>query len=72
MTSVLSKVLDTASQLNAVAGYHIVPPDAKQVPEKIKQGYRFLAYSADFLLLGNACRSDLAEIRRYTVTSKSS
>jgi len=70
MTLVLSKVLDTARRLKAVAGYHVVPPDTTQVVEKIKQGYHFLAYSADFLLLGNACRSDLAEIRKSIVIGK--
>ena len=63
MTSVLSKVLDTAKRLNAVAGYHEVPPDARQVLEKIKQGYRFLAYSIDFLFLGDSCRTGLKAIR---------
>ncbi|MFO7997098.1 MAG: aldolase/citrate lyase family protein [Dehalococcoidia bacterium] len=64
MTSVLSKVLDTAKRLNAIAGYHVVPPDTRQVVEKAKQGYRFLAYSTDFLFLGDSCRSGLDTIRR--------
>jgi len=63
MTSVLSKVLDTARRLKAVAGYHVVPPDTTQVLEKIKQGYRFLAYSTDFLFLGDSCRTGLKTIR---------
>jgi 2-keto-3-deoxy-L-rhamnonate aldolase RhmA len=63
MTSVLSKVLDTARRLEAVAGYHVVPPDARQVVEKVKQGYLFLAYSTDFLFLGDSCRSGLNTIR---------
>lgn len=64
MTSVLSKVLDTAKRLNAVAGYHVVPPDTGQVLAKMKQGYRLLAYSTDFLFLGDSCRSGLETIRR--------
>jgi len=63
MTSVLSKVLDTARRLKAVAGYHVVPPDTRQALEKIKQGYRFLAYSTDFLFLGDSCRRGLRTIR---------
>jgi 2-keto-3-deoxy-L-rhamnonate aldolase RhmA len=63
MTSVLSKILDTARRLNAVAGYHVVPPDTRQALEKIKQGYRFLAYSTDFLFLGDSCRTGLKTIR---------
>ena len=64
MTSVLSKVLDTAKRLNAVAGYHVIPPDASQVLGKIKQGYRFVAYSIDFLFLGDSCRDGLKAIRK--------
>ena len=64
MTSALNKILDTARRLEAVAGYHVVPPDARQVLEKIKQGYRFLAYSIDFLFLGDSCRNGLKTIRK--------
>ena len=63
MTSALSKVLDTAKRLNAVAGYHVIPPYAKQVLEKRKQGYLFLAFSIDFLFLGDSCRAGLKTIR---------
>ena len=64
MTSALSKILDTSRRLKAVAGYHVVPPDANQVLEKIKQGYLFLAYSIDFLFLGGSCRTGLQAIRK--------
>jgi len=64
MTSALNKILDTARRLEAVAGYHVVPPDARQVLEKIEQGYRFLAYSIDFLFLGDSCRNGLKTIRK--------
>ena len=63
MTAVLGKILDIAQRLKAVAGYHVVPPDAGQVVEQIKQGYRFLAYSTDFLFLGESCRGGLKAIR---------
>jgi len=64
MTSALSRVLDTAKRLNAVAGYHVVPPDVNQVLEKMKQGYLFLAFSIDFLFLGDSCRTGLQAIRK--------
>lgn len=63
MTSVLGEILDTARRLEAVAGYHVVPPDTTQVVERIRQGYRFLAYSTDFLFLGESCRGGLKAIR---------
>ena len=63
MTAALSMILDTARTLNAVGGYHVVPPDVEQALEKIRQGYRFVAFSIDFLFLGNSCRSGLTDIR---------
>ena len=64
MTSALSKILNTSKRLKAVAGYHVVPPDTNQVLEKMKQGYIFLAYSLDFLFLGDSCRTGLQYIRK--------
>ncbi len=49
----------------ALAGYHVVPPEPDRMGEKIRDGYRFLAYSVDFLLLGAACRNDMAAIRSF-------
>lgn len=64
MISVLSEILDTAGRLKVIAGYHVVPPDTNQVIEKVKQGYRFLAYSTDFLFLGDSCRTGIETIHR--------
>jgi 2-dehydro-3-deoxyglucarate aldolase len=64
MISALSRILDTSRRLEAVAGYHVVPPDTSQVLEKAKQGYLFLAYSIDFLFLGDSCRTGLQAIRQ--------
>ena len=63
MTAVLGRISDIARRLKAVAGYHVVPPDVEQAVEKVQQGYRFLAYSTDFLFLGESCRGGLKAIR---------
>ena len=44
-------------------GVHVVPPRIELLQEKIAAGYTFLAYSVDFLFLGEACRGDLARLR---------
>lgn len=59
----LKEVQNTARRVDAVAGYHVVPPEPAQVHEKVREGYRFLAYSLDILFLGNSCRSGLRAIR---------
>ena len=64
MLEVLSEIQDVARRLNKVSGYHVVPPKPDLVVEKIEQGYRFIAYSVDFLLLGETCRQGLKAIRQ--------
>jgi len=59
----LTSVTNTARRLGAVAGYHVVPDDPAMVVEKVGQGYRLLAFSVDFLFLGNSCRGGINIIR---------
>ena len=54
----------------ALAGYHVVPPEPEAMREKIRNGYRFLSYSVDFLLLGATCRKDMAAIRSFAEKSR--
>ena len=54
----------------ALAGYHVVPPEPEAMREKIRNGYRFLSYSVDFLLLGATCRKDMAAIRSFAKKSR--
>jgi len=59
----LKKVYDVSRKLGALMGTHVVMPDVSVAKGKIKEGYRFIAYSIDTLLLGQSCRSGLSEIR---------
>jgi 2-keto-3-deoxy-L-rhamnonate aldolase RhmA len=43
-------------------GFHVVRPDPSEVEERIRQGYRFIGYSLDTLLLAEACLRDLATL----------
>ena len=54
----------------ALAGYHVVPPEPEKMNEKIRDGYRFLSYSVDFLLLGATCRRDMTAIRSFAEKSQ--
>ena len=42
------------------AGFHVVQPDPMEVGKRIEQGYRFIGYSLDTLLLAGTCLRDLA------------
>jgi 2-dehydro-3-deoxyglucarate aldolase len=57
------KILQTAKEIDALMGIHVVVPDASVAKEKIKEGYRFIAYGIDTLFLGQSCRKGLREIR---------
>jgi len=46
-----------------LAGFHVVPPNTKMVDQRIGEGFRFVAYSTDFLLLGENCRKDVKTLR---------
>ena len=53
-----------ATESGAVRGYHSVPPRPQLVLDKIEEGYTFLAYSDDFLFLGEACRGGMDTIKQ--------
>ncbi len=59
----LKEIRRVSSTLNMSAGYHVVPPKPELVQEKIKEGYSFIAYSVDFLFIGENCRNGLKNIR---------
>jgi len=61
---VIKRLEKQARDMNFMAGYHIVLPEPDQVLEKAAQGYKFIAYSTDFLFLGEKCRRDLSKIRQ--------
>lgn len=59
----LEQVRRVGQKMNAVCGYHVVPPRPELVIQKIREGYTFIAYSDDFLFLGESCRDGLKTIR---------
>lgn len=63
MLQALNRIGEVVAQARTAAGYHVVEPCHELVVEKAKQGYRFIAYSLDTLLLGEACRQGLQRIR---------
>lgn len=59
----LETVLEVSKKMRALMGTHVVMPDVSAVKEKIKEGYRFIAYGIDTLFLGQSCRDGLKEIK---------
>ncbi len=51
---------------NVILGTHVVQPDVDEATQRIKEGYRLLAYSLDITVLSEVFGNDLDEIRSIT------
>ena len=49
--SALARVKEVTEKMNALSGFHVIPPEKETLQEKIKEGYKFIAYSLDILML---------------------
>lgn len=49
--SALARVKDVSKELNALSGFHVIPPETEVLREKVREGYKFIAYSLDSLML---------------------
>jgi 2-dehydro-3-deoxyglucarate aldolase len=61
----LETVKDAARRNKITSGFHVVPPSPEQFKEKIDEGYKFLAYSLDTLLLAETCNRDMESINKW-------
>lgn len=64
LVEALGEIRRVAAQTKAAAGFHVVPPQPELVRQKLAEGYSFIAYSVDFLFLGEMCRQGLHTIRQ--------
>jgi 2-keto-3-deoxy-L-rhamnonate aldolase RhmA len=60
----LEEVRKIAQKMKKPAGYHVVKPDPEGVDGKIREGYSFIAYSTDFLFLGETSKNHLEMIKQ--------
>jgi 2-dehydro-3-deoxyglucarate aldolase len=60
----LKKVIGASKRFKIPAGFHVIPPDVQAMIRKIDEGYRFVAFSLDTLILGEACQKAMAELRK--------
>jgi 2-dehydro-3-deoxyglucarate aldolase len=64
MRAALNKVQEASKRTDALAGYHVVPPEVAPFHQAVSEGYRFIAHSLDILLLGSACRNLIKTVRK--------
>jgi 2-keto-3-deoxy-L-rhamnonate aldolase RhmA len=60
----METVFNISRKIDTLMGTHVVMPDVSAVKERIKEGYRFIAYSIDTLFLGQSCRDGLSQIHK--------
>lgn len=59
----LQTIKRVAGQFNKASGFHVIPPDAQEVRERIKEGYTFVGFSLDSLFLGTKCRDEMQKLK---------
>jgi len=60
----IEQIMKVAKETKMTAGFHVIPPDAKEVERIINLGYRFVAISLDTLFLGTLCRNNINAISK--------
>jgi len=56
-------IIKTAAVKNGIrSGIHVVCPEIEELKKVISEGYEFIAYSTDALLLNQKCNNDLKKI----------
>lgn len=59
----LERINTVAAKYDALRGFHVVAPDMNLFQKKLAEGFNFLAYSLDSMILGTTCRSMLQDIK---------
>lgn len=64
VAAAIEKIKQTGSDFGKPGGLHIVEPDITQLENRIKEGFKFIAYSLDTRMLDTACRAGLRHVKR--------
>ena len=59
VVAALKIIREAGAALKKPGGLHIVEPNPEELKSKIKEGFKFLAYSVDFRMLDVSCRIGL-------------
>jgi len=64
MKKLIQKAVSIAREMKATAGFHVVQPDVKEVKLRLQQGFNFIGYSLDTIVLGKTFQDHLRLIRK--------
>jgi len=60
---IIKEVMDVGKTSKKSAGFHVIPPDKKEVKKIMNMGYTFIAVSLDTLFLGSLCKDVLKKLK---------
>ena len=63
MISATKRILDAARRHRVAPGIHVIRPDPAEAVSRLREGYRFIAYSLDITMLLCTCVDGLDQIR---------
>jgi 2-dehydro-3-deoxyglucarate aldolase len=63
MKDMTAKILETAQKLKKPAGFHLIPPEREKLLAKIDEGFCFIAFCLDTLLLGRLTGDIVREVK---------
>lgn len=59
----IKEIMDVSKNSKKPAGFHVIPPDPKEVEKIKKLGYKFIAVSLDTLFLGSLCKKVIEDLK---------
>jgi 2-dehydro-3-deoxyglucarate aldolase len=60
----INKVISAGNRFGKSCGIHIIEPDSVVLKNRIKDGFKFVAFSLDIRILNSVLRESLSEIRK--------
>ena len=60
----MQEVQNLAAEMKITSGVHVIQPDPAELKRRIDEGYHFIAYSIDFLLLSDNCRRGMKVLKQ--------
>ena len=61
----MAEIVRKGADLGIPAGLHIVEPDLELLMQRLHEGYRFIAYSADFRILDVGVRAGIEQFKEF-------
>ena len=65
MIKALERIKTVSQKFNVASGIHVIQPEPELVLTKIKEGFKFIAFSLDSLFLAETCRRNLGSVRKH-------